>query len=68
MVIKLTKLYYFSSNKYEGLPKRKTKATWFHKTIFLFKSPSSKGSKFKASIHIYINMLLTKTQTGRELL
>lgn len=64
----LTKLYYFKSNKYEGLPKKKPKASWFHKIVFFFKSPGSKGSKFQAYIHININILLRKTQTGKEFL
>lgn len=52
-------------NKYEGLPERKPKATWFHKIIFFgFSFPSSKGGKFQAYIHICINMLLSKTWTG----
>lgn len=59
--MQLTKLYNFRSNKYESLLKRKTKATWSHKIIIFFKSPSSKGSKFQAHIPIYINIIYIDT-------
>lgn len=49
-------------------PQKKKKATWFCKIILFSTSPSRKGSKFQAYIHIYINVFLSKTQTGRKFL